>query len=103
MKRLPRNFSPLTPTIVMSNAKLIEELKSLIIEALNLEDVTPADIETDAPLFNEGLGLDSIDALELGLALKKKYGITITAESEDNKKHFASVAALADFVAANRA
>ena len=103
MKRLPRNFSPLTPTIVMSNAELIEELKSLIIEALNLEDVTPADIETDAPLFNEGLGLDSIDALELGLALKKKYGITITAESEDNKKHFASVAALADFVAANRA
>ena len=87
----------------MSNAELIEELKSLIIEALNLEDVTPADIETDAPLFNEGLGLDSIDALELGLALKKKYGITINAESEDNKKHFASVAALADFVAANRA
>ena len=83
----------------MSNAALIEELKSLIIEALNLEDVTPADIETDAPLFNEGLGLDSIDALELGLALKKKYGITISAESEDNKKHFASVAALADFVA----
>ena len=87
----------------MSNAALIEELKSLIIEALNLEDVTPADIETDAPLFNEGLGLDSIDALELGLALKKKYGITISVESEDNKKHFASVAALADFVAANRA
>ena len=87
----------------MSNAALIEELKSLIIEALNLEDVTPADIETDAPLFNEGLWLDSIDALELGLALKKKYGITISAESEDNKKHFASVAALADFVAANRA
>ena len=86
----------------MSNAALIEELKSLIIEALNLEDVTPADIETDAPLFNEGLGLDSIDALELGLALKKKYGITISAEREDNKKHFASVAALADFVAANR-
>lgn len=87
----------------MSNEALIEELKALIIEALNLEDVTPADIETDAPLFTEGLGLDSIDALELGLALKKKYGITITAESEDNKKHFASVAALADFVAANRA
>ena len=87
----------------MSNTALIEELKSLIIEALNLEDVTPADIETNAPLFNEGLGLDSIDALELGLALKKNYGITISAESEDNKKHFASVAALADFVSANRA
>ena len=87
----------------MSNTALIEELKSLIIEALNLEDVTPADIETNAPLFNEGLGLDSLDALELGLALKKNYGITISAESEDNKKHFASVAALADFVSANRA
>lgn len=87
----------------MNNEILVEELKALIIEALNLEDVTPDDIETDAPLFNEGLGLDSIDALELGLALKKKYGITITADSEDNKKHFASVAALADFVASHRA
>ena len=87
----------------MTNEALCEELKALIIEALNLEDVTPADIETNTPLFNEGLGLDSIDALELGLALKKKYGITITAESEDNRKHFASVAALADFVAATRA
>lgn len=86
----------------MTNEALCEELKALIIDALNLEDVTPADIETNAPLFNEGLGLDSIDALELGLALKKKYGITITAESEDNRKHFASVAALANFVEANR-
>ena len=87
----------------MSNAALIEELKSLIIEALNLEDVTPADIETDAPLFNEVLGFEFIDALEFFLAFIKKYGIIISAESEDNKKHFASVAALADFVAANRA
>lgn len=87
----------------MSNATLIEELKVLIIESLNLEDVTPADIEDDAPLFNDGLGLDSIDALELGLALKKKYGITLTAESDDNKKHFASVAALANFVETTRA
>ena len=87
----------------MTNEALCEELKTLIIEALNLEDVTSADIDTNAPLFNEGLGLDSIDALELGLALKKKYGITITAESEDNQKHFASITALADFVEAHRA
>lgn len=86
----------------MSNIELENELKELIISSLNLEDVTPADIDREAPLFNDGLGLDSIDALELGLALKKKYGITLSAENEDNKKHFASLAALAEFVEANR-
>lgn len=87
----------------MSNSALEQELKELIISSLNLEDVTPEDIDPAAPLFNDGLGLDSIDALELGLALKKKYGITLSAENEDNKKHFASLQALADFVEANRA
>ena len=86
----------------MTDQALQHELKELIIEALNLEDVTPEDIEADAPLFGDGLGLDSIDALELGLALKKQYGITMSAESEDNKKHFASLNALAQYVAANR-
>ncbi|MBO5658079.1 MAG: acyl carrier protein [Duodenibacillus sp.] len=86
----------------MTDQALQQELKELIIEALNLEDVTPEDIEADAPLFGDGLGLDSIDALELGLALKKQYGITMSAESEDNKKHFASLNALAQYVAANR-
>ena len=86
----------------MSNIELENELKELIISSLNLEDVTPADIDREAPLFNDGLGLDSIDALELGLALKKKYGITLSAENEDNKKHFASLAALDEFVEANR-
>ena len=61
---------------------LEDEIKALIVRSLNLEDVRPEEIETDAPLFGEGLGLDSIDALELGLALKKAYGITLTAESE---------------------
>jgi len=82
-------------------ADLAAEIKQLIIEALDLEDMTIDDINNDEPLFGEGLGLDSIDALELGLALKNKYQITIDAESEDTKKHFASVAALVTFVAGN--
>lgn len=87
----------------MNNEELQQELKALIVSALGLEDINPEDIETDAPLFVDGLGLDSIDALELGLAIKKKYGITMSAESEENKKHFASVAALAEFVASHQA
>ncbi|MBA3580857.1 MAG: acyl carrier protein [Gammaproteobacteria bacterium] len=81
----------------MSDLKL--ELKQLIIDSLNLEDVTPADIIDDAPLFIEGLGLDSIDALELGLALQKQYGIKMEKDSEETRKHFASINALAAFVA----
>ena len=86
----------------MDHQALETELKALIIESLELEDISVDDIDSTAPLFVEGLGLDSIDALELGLALKKKYGITLSSENEDNKKHFASVRALAAFVAANR-
>lgn len=81
---------------------LIAEIKALVIESLNLEDVTPNDIATDAPLFVEGLGLDSIDALELGVALQRKYGLTVLAESQDTREHFGSVARLAAFVAAHR-
>lgn len=62
---------------------LENEVKALIIEALNLEDMTPEDIETDAPLFGEGLGLDSIDALELGLAVKKRFGVSLSGETEE--------------------
>ena len=87
----------------MTKEELQQEIKALIVSSLGLEDITPDGIETDAPLFVDGLGLDSIDALELGLAVKKKYGITMSAESEENKKHFASVAALADFIAAETA
>lgn len=87
----------------MTKEELQIELKALIVSALGLEDIKPEDIETDAPLFVDGLGLDSIDALELGLAIKKKYGITMSAENEETKKHFASVAALADFIAAHKA
>ena len=87
----------------MTKEELQLELKALIVSALGLEDIKPEDIETDAPLFVDGLGLDSIDALELGLAIKKKHGITMSAENEANKKHYASVADLADFIAAHKA
>lgn len=70
------------------------ELKSLIIESLDLEDIAPEDIDSDAPLFVDGLGLDSIDALELGLHIQKKYNIKLDGNSEDTKKYFASVNAL---------
>ena len=78
------------------------EVKQLIIEALDLEDITPADIDAKAPLFVDGLGLDSIDALELGVAIKKKFGISFSAEDKENRKHFASVEALTAFVRSNK-
>ncbi|HEX4853607.1 phosphopantetheine-binding protein [Arenimonas sp.] len=78
------------------------EIKELIITTMSLEDITADDIDAAAPLFNEGLGLDSIDALELGLALQKRYGVTLAADSEETRQHFASVRALSAFVAANR-
>jgi len=78
--------------------ELEEEIKELIIDSLDLEDVKVEDIETDAPLFGEGLGLDSIDALELGLQIQKKYNIKIEAKSQETRKHFASVKNLAAFI-----
>ena len=78
--------------------KLKQELKELIITSLDLEDVTVSDIIDDEPLFVDGLGLDSIDALELGVAIKKQYQVKLDANSADNKKHFASINSLAEFV-----
>jgi acyl carrier protein len=79
------------------------ELKKLIVEALVLEDIAPDEIETDAPLFVEGLGLDSIDALELAMALEERYGVKIEDDPDENRRIFASVRSLADFVTAQRA
>ncbi|WP_448761133.1 phosphopantetheine-binding protein [Acinetobacter tandoii] len=76
----------------MSN--LADELKQMIIDVLALEDISIEDIDTDAPLFGDGLGLDSIDALELGLALKKRYGIHLNAESTETKEYFKSIQSL---------
>ncbi len=81
---------------------LEQDIKALIVSTMSLEDVVADDIDTEAPLFNEGLGLDSIDALELGLALQKRYGVTLAADSEETRRHFASVRSLAAFVAASR-
>ncbi len=78
------------------------EIKDLIITTMSLEDITVDDIDSSAPLFNEGLGLDSIDALELGLALQKRYGVTLAADSEETRKHFASVKTLSAFIAEQR-
>ena len=84
-------------------SELHQELKAFIIETMNLEDITPADIGDDMPLFAEdGLGLDSIDALELALGLKKKYGIVIEANDEASRQHLRSVATLANLIADNQ-
>ncbi|WP_114395617.1 phosphopantetheine-binding protein [Oleisolibacter albus] len=74
------------------------EIKLLIIKSLDLEDVQPADIGSDLPLFGEGLGLDSIDALELGVALQKRYGIKIDGRSDEIRGYFRSVSTLAELV-----
>ena len=78
------------------------EIKNLIIQSLNLEGVSPEAIDPGAPLFVEGLGLDSIDALELAMALRQKYGVRTSADDARNREVFASVRSLAQFVAANR-
>jgi acyl carrier protein len=79
-----------------------DEIKRLIIDVLQLEDITPDDIDPDAPLFVEGLGLDSIDALELGVAIQKRYGIILSANSEETRRHFASVRSLSAMIDKNR-
>ena len=82
--------------------KLIDELKTLLIEGLHLEDVEPDEIIVSEPLFGEGLGLDSIDALEIAVLLDRQYGIKITSEDDRNQAIFASLEALATFIAENR-
>lgn len=86
----------------MKRADLVQNIKKIIITSLDLEDVTADDIDENAPLFGEGLGLDSIDALELGMALKKEYGLTFNVDKNANKKYFQSVSSLADFVVASK-
>ncbi|MCQ2147572.1 MAG: phosphopantetheine-binding protein [Bacteroidales bacterium] len=80
---------------------LINTLKDQIIEALNLEGMTAQDIDTDAPLFGEGLGLDSIDALELFVLMEKNYGIKLS-KPEEGKAIFKSVGTMAEYIANNR-
>ena len=79
---------------------LEDQLKDLIVEALALEDVEPAEIQTEEALFVEGLGLDSIDALELALAIQEKFGVATSPDDERNQELFYSVKTLADFIRA---
>ena len=79
------------------------EIKNLIITTLNLDEMSADDIDTDAPLFGDGLGLDSIDALELGLAVKNRYGTVLSSEGEEMRQHFFSVATLAAYIHAQQA
>ena len=79
-----------------------KEMAALIIEAVNLEDVSVDDIDPQAPLFGDGLGLDSIDALELALAVSQNYGVQIKSDDQQNQKIFSSLAALTEFVQSNK-
>ncbi|HRW63618.1 MAG TPA: phosphopantetheine-binding protein [Bacteroidales bacterium] len=76
---------------------LILKIKEQVIEVLNLEDIEPSDIDTDAPLFGDGLGLDSIDALELIVLLEKQYGLKIE-DPKDGKKIFYSIRTIAEYI-----
>ncbi len=86
----------------MTREEIETKLKETVVSALDLEDLTPADIETDVPLFGEGLGLDSIDALELGMAVKKAFGVSFSSNPADNRQIFRSVKTLADYVEAQQ-
>ena len=82
---------------------LENEMKALIVEALMLDDVTAEEIDSEAPRFVDGLGLDSIDALELAIAVEKRFGVKIKASDEEKRKIFGSVRALSAYVAEHRA
>jgi acyl carrier protein len=85
----------------MRRSELEEEIRQIILSSVEVDGLTAEDIQSDKPLFGEGVGLDSIDALEIGAALRKKYQIKFKANSEENREHFKSVATLADFIAEN--
>jgi acyl carrier protein len=87
---------------VSEHESLHAELKKLIVETLALEDTTPEEIETDAPLFGDGLGLDSIDALEIAMVLEERYGVTLGDDPEANRQIFDSIRSLTTFVFESR-
>jgi len=83
-------------------SELNEKIKEVMIKALELEDVAPTDIDDSAPLFGEGLGLDSIDALELVVTIKEEFGIAFAQNSDETRKAFASINALAEYITAKK-
>jgi acyl carrier protein len=88
-------------TAPVSDDRLQGEIAGLMVQALNLE-MTPGDIDPDTPLYGEGLGLDSIDILELALVVSKQYGVQLRADNAENLRIFASLRHLADYISANR-
>ena len=84
----------------MSRAELEEQIRQVILSSVEVDGLTAADLPSDAPLFGDGVGLDSIDALEIGAALRKKYQVKFKANSDENRVHFRTIASLADFIAA---
>jgi acyl carrier protein len=93
--------SPLRQASPASSATLTAEVAALIVEALNL-DIAPGDIDPGQPLYGEGLGLDSIDILEIALVVSKQYGVQLRADSEDNERIFGSLRQLVDYIIAHR-
>ena len=101
-KTMPDNVSSLRQSVPLpDSAALLPEVAALIVEALNL-DVTPGEIEAEQPLYGEGLGLDSIDILEIALVVSKRYGVQLRADSEDNERIFASLRHLVDYISLHR-
>lgn len=91
----------MNPTSTPDTESLLVEVAGLVVEALNL-DMGPDEIEPDAPLYGEGLGLDSIDILEVALVVSKRYGFQLRADSEDNVRIFSSLRSLVEHIAAHR-
>ncbi len=89
--------------VAMTQTNFEREVAEMIVTALNLDNVDPASVDPQAPLFGAGLGLDSIDALEIALEISKRYGFQIRSDDEDNRRIFGSLSALAAHIEKNRA
>ncbi len=85
----------------MKKEELEEEIRQVVLSSVEVDGLTAADLAADVPLFGDGVGLDSIDALEIGAALRKKYQVKFKANSDENREHFRSISSLAAFIAAN--
>ena len=85
----------------MKRVDLEEEIRQVVLSSVEVDGLTAADLPADAPLFGDGVGLDSIDALEIGAALRRKYQVKFKANSDENREHFRSISTLAAFIAGN--
>lgn len=85
----------------MKRSDLESEIRGIILASVEVDGLSAEDLPSDAPLFGEGVGLDSIDALEIGAALRKKYGVKLKANSDENRSRFRTISSLAGFIAEN--